>query len=493
MRDKVFIIVVLALLVAFLAPQYHAWSQAQGVIPPGVTLAGHAINGSTLDQVEEQLIALFMTPVAVYYQDRRLILWPQEIGFQVRTRVMVNEARRIGNVLYMTRAFLFYLLGRTPPPRDIPLIISWDPQRLDAWLTQVAERFDRPPQPPRARTESFTWQPGAAGWVLDKEASVPRIITALKQVGDRRVAKLVVREGPAPPPPLDELQRMLQARVDAFPGVASVFVRHLETGEEVNINGSDVPYSGMSVMKIPILLAVYGELDTLPTGELRSWMTETITSTTGAGNYTANRVLHFLGQGDPLRGARKVTQLLWDLGLKNSYIVAPYDWRGPHPEVVRTPANQRPRFYTLPDPYIQATAEDMGVLMGMVVNCARGRGTLLAAFPERFTPEECQDLLKILALNPVTSALLPAGLPPGTRYVHKHGYASDTHGDVSAVWGPDGVYVISVFLSSPGEWLVWDLSNSTFIDLSRLTWEYFALRAAPASPAATAPITPSSP
>lgn len=479
MRDKLFTGFLVAVLIALLAPQYHAWSQAQGVIPPGVTLAGRAMNGASLAQVEEQLLDLFMRPVAVYYRDRRIILRPEEIGFQVRTRVMVNEARRIGNAFYMTRAFLLYLLGRTPPTRDIPLIVSWDPQRFNAWLTQVAERFDRPPQPPRARTESFTWQPGAAGFVLDKDASVPRIVSALKQVGDQRVAELVVREAPPPPPSFSELARMLQARADAFPGVASIFVRHLDTGEEVNINASDVPYSGMSVMKIPILLAVYAELDTLPEGDLRAWMTETITSTTGAGNYTANRVLSFLGDGDPLAGADKVTQLLHDVGLENSFIVAPYAWEGAIPRIVRTPANQNPRYFTLPDPLIQATAEDMGLLMSMVVNCARGRGTLLAVFPDRLTPEECEDLLRILALNPVTEALLPEGIPHDARYVHKHGYAADTHGDVAAIWGPDGVYVISVFLSTPGEWLVWDLSNTTFIDISRLTWEYFLLRVDP--------------
>ncbi len=475
-REKWLSLALVVVLVGFFVPPYMAWSRAQGIIPPGVTLAGQAINGPTLASVDAQLNDLFMTPVAVYYRDQRVLLRPETIGFRVRTRVMVAEARRIGNAFYMTRTFLLYLLGRTPPTRDIPLIVSWDAERLNAWLDDLASRFDRPPQPPRPRTESFTWQPGTPGYRLNKEASVPRIISALKRLGDDRVAHLVVEETPPPPPDMDALATMLRARVEAFPGVAAVFVRDLDTGEEVNIYGSDVPFSGMSTMKIPILLAVYVALDQRPEGTLREWMTETITSTTGAGNYTANRLLRFLGDGDPLAGARQVTALLRTLGLENSFVIAPYDWRGAAPQVVRTPANQNPRFNTAPDPLIQTTAEDIGLLLGMVVNCARGRGTLLAAFPDRITPDECQDLLDILARNPVTDALLPAGLPKGTRYVHKHGYAADTHGDVAAVWGPDGIYIISVFLSTPNQWLVWDTSNRTFTDLSRLTWEFFTLR-----------------
>ena len=389
---------------------------------------------------------------------------------------MIGQARAIGNRTYLVKAFLLALAGRTMPPRDVPLVVEWDPQRLDKWLDSVAERYDRPPQSIRARTESFTWQPATPGLRLDKEASIPNIITAMRQVGEKREAHLVIDHIPPPPPGIEELQRMLQARVQEFPGFAGVFVRLLDSGEEVDIHGDDSAFSGMSTMKIPIMLAVYGETEGLPQGELRSWMTETVTSTTGAGNYTANRLLSFLGQGDPLKGAQKVTGLLRSLGLRNSFIIAPYDWRHPPPEVVRTPANTHPYVNTYPDPLVQTTPKEIAIVLGMVERCAEGKGTLLAAYPDRFTPEKCRDLLGILAQNPVRDALIPGGLPVGARYVHKHGYAPDTHGDVAIVWGAQGPYVIGVFLCTPNEWLVWDISNPTFEDISRLTWEFFALR-----------------
>ncbi len=44
---------------------------------------------------------------------------------------------------------------------------------------------------------------------------------------------------------------------------------------------------------------------------------------------------------------------------------------------------------------------------------------------------------------------------------------------MAAIWGPQGPYILSVFLYSPG-WLMWDLSNPTMKDLSAAAWNYFS-------------------
>jgi hypothetical protein len=78
-----------------------------------------------------------------------------------------------------------------------------------------------------------------------------------------------------------------------------------------------------------------------------------------------------------------------------------------------------------------------------------------------------------MRLNDVT-ALIVSGLPKGVRAIHKHGYVAETHGDVAAIWGPVGPYVLSIFLHRPG-WLEWDFSSATMGELSRIAWDYFAL------------------
>ncbi len=463
----------------FIFPVYWSWQSRQGVIPPGITLGGQEINGMSPADVEEQLRRLFTEPVVVYYENERLVLRAEDIGFHVKTRVMIGQARAMSTHVYTFRVFLAYLLGLPLPHHDVPLLVEWDPKRLNAWLEEVAQRYDRPPQPPQLVVEAGRshWRAPAVGRHLNKNASIPRVIAAFKHIGGERVAHLVVDHTPPPQPDISVLQRALETRLAAFPGIASVFVRLLPEGEEAGVHANDIAYAGMSTMKIPILLLVYKDMDRLPQGELREWMRITISSTTGAGNYTANRILKFLGHGDPLAGAERVTRFLRSLGFQNSFIIAPYDWRRPPPRRVDTPANQNPHVTTYPDPLVQTTPQEIGLILAMIVECSQGKGALLAAYPDDFRPEECTDLLDLLTLNPVTQALLPAGLPQGTRYVHKHGYARDTHGDVAAVWGPEGPYVIALFLSTPNQWLVWDLSNTTFEDVSRLVWDFFALRA----------------
>jgi beta-lactamase class A len=178
------------------------------------------------------------------------------------------------------------------------------------------------------------------------------------------------------------------------------------------------------------------------------------------------------GDGSPDAGVQILNESLRKLGLRNTFMATPYDREYKSPPRVVTEANSRTDLTTEPDPYMQTTPRDMGAMLAMLVECSEGKGALLAAYPDQYRPEECQEALDFMALNEV-SELLVGGLPEGAKAVHKHGYVPDTHGDVAAIWGPQGPYVLSVFLYSPG-WLMWDLSNPTMQDLSRATWQYFA-------------------
>jgi hypothetical protein len=71
------------------------------------------------------------------------------------------------------------------------------------------------------------------------------------------------------------------------------------------------------------------------------------------------------------------------------------------------------------------------------------------------------------------------GLPnPNDQWiVHKHGFAFESHSDVALVWGPNGPYVISIFLFRDG-WMDWGTSNSTMQKVSRITWNFFEFQRA---------------
>ncbi|HEY63357.1 MAG TPA: hypothetical protein G4O02_02185 [Caldilineae bacterium] len=463
---RVFWLGLLALLAVSLGPRLWMYRREMGPVPPGVIVAGLDLSGAhTLSEAARMLQDALAQPVIVRYADQPLLLRPSEIGFQPDLQAALIEARRYRSGEHFWRGFWAYLLHRPPPRVEIPVQFSVDTEALATWLGDVARRYDRDPVPPRVVPATGQIAPGKPGQRLDLQASVPNLIAALTRATDRQ-ADLVVIEEPPPRPDISLLHDLLQQRIESFPGIASIWVRDIHNRREVGIN-EEVAYAAMSTMKIAILVEVYRHLDGEPDVETSRLISETMRL---SGNYTANLLLGLIGDGSPDRGAQIVTQSMRRLGLRNTFIAAPYDKHSGVPPRVVTPANQRKDLDTKPDPFMQTTAKDMGLLMEMIVQCAEGGGTLLAAYPDELTPHECQEMIDWMAGLRI-GVLLEAGVPEGTRMAHKHGFIDDTHGDVAAIWGPNGPYVIAVFLYRP-VWLEWELSSTLMADLSRITYEF---------------------
>ncbi|MEZ4592957.1 MAG: serine hydrolase [Chloroflexota bacterium] len=175
----------------------------------------------------------------------------------------------------------------------------------------------------------------------------------------------------------------------------------------------------------------------------------------------------------PKLGAELVTQTMRRLGLVNSFIVLPYDTDPPAGTTrPSTPANSIDEMRTLPNPYLQTTAEDMGTLLSMIYYCAEGKGgALMAVFEGDITQTECQTILAFMLQNKIGS-LIEEGVPQETAVAHRHGWISDTHGDAGIVFSPGADYVIVQFLYKP-DWLEWEISSPLLANLSRATYNYF--------------------
>ncbi|PKO23191.1 MAG: hypothetical protein CVU38_05390 [Chloroflexi bacterium HGW-Chloroflexi-1] len=453
---------------ALLTPAYLRYRQNAGVVPPGVRLAGMELNGASQAEVAAGLNRSFEEPVSVYYGDLRIILRPQMVGFQVDVAAMLAEAQAHNTPFNLVRVLVGEALDRPPAPVDVPLRYNLNRDAVDNWLADVASRYDRPPLPPQPILATLSIAPGQPGQQLDLTASRERVIAALTDP-QTRSANLIFRETAPPPVNMAALGELLQARVEQFPGIASVFLHDIPTGEEIAID-ADVAYAGMSTLKIIIVSEVYRKLDAPPDAEVSRLISETMAV---SGNFTANLLLGVIDDGDPNEGVRILNTSLHKLGLRNSFMATPYDRKLPTPPHVVTEANSRTDLDTQPDPYMQTTPRDIGLMLTMLVECSRGGGTLLAAYEKQYTPAECQQALDYMSLNEVT-ALLTSGAPEDARVIHKHGYVADTHGDVAAIRGPAGPYVLSVFLYRP-TWLEWEISDTTMRELSQAAWNYFEM------------------
>jgi beta-lactamase class A len=464
-RLLVFLLACLLIAGALLTPSYLRYRNTRGAAPPGVRVAGLEFGSADEAAVAAALNRRFAEPISVYYADQRILLRPAMLGYEVDAPAILAEARVLETPGHLLRVWLADALRRPPVVVDVPLHYKLDREKLDGWLTDLAARLDRAPTPAKALPARGMIAPGQSGRRLDLAASRDRLITALSDPHTRTV-NLVVRETAPPPVNMQLLTELLQARMAQFPGIAGLFLLHIPTGEEIAIN-ADVAYSGMGTMKLVIVQEVMRKLTAAPDPRASLLISETVSM---PGVDAANELLALIGDGDAGAGVAELNRSLRRLGLQNTFMAAPFDQPGPR---ANTLANSRTDITTRPDPFIQTTPREMGIVMQMLVECSRGGGALLAAYRDSITQTECQQLLAYLRLNPVTD-LIVSGLPRGTQAVHRHGYTSEVEGDVAVIWGPAGPYVLSIYLYRPS-WLEWDFASETMRDLSRIVWDYFVL------------------
>ncbi|MCC6973476.1 MAG: serine hydrolase [Anaerolineae bacterium] len=256
--------------------------------------------------------------------------------------------------------------------------------------------------------------------------------------------------------------------------VGSVFLLDLNTGENYSIY-PEVAYSGMSLIKIPILVAVYRKIGAIPT---MSQAQDIALMIICSENLSANQLLSFLGDGDIYRGADLVTETMQALGLQDTFLTGSL-WVGdlgivpvatvPPLPLRKTNADQR---ITEPDGYNQTTPADLGWLLAGIYQCALdGTGPLTVVFPEQLTMQKCRAMLQVLRANDIP-ALIRAGVPAGLPVAHKHGWVNEVHGDAGIIFSPGGEYVLVVMLRNK-MWLEYGDSFPTIAEISRMVYNTF--------------------
>jgi len=463
----VWLVILTALVVLFLAWQYLGYRATSRTLPTGMAMAGFSVENMTREQALNCLEVAFATPLSVSYQNHRLTLSPHTVDLRYdasQTAANLDAALADWRGL---EGFLAYLLRRPTEPRNVPVAVSYSEEELARFLNRVADEYDHPPQESVVLPLALGFRPPRPGSVLDVQASQARLASALISA-DRNPVDLVVEIQEAPQKNLDLLEELLQSRLADHPGlIPGIFIKDLQTGDELAING-DVAYAGLSVLKIAVLEEAYRSLDEPPGVETTKLIRETMTE---SGNFTANLLLRdVIDEGDAFRAVETLTASMERLGLENTYMAAPYDEKIADLTVV-TPANSRTDISTDADPFIQTTPLDIGLLLEMIYQCSRGGGTLLMAYPDALSADECQEMINWMGENRIES-LMEMGLPAGATVAHKHGWISDTHADAGLVFTPGGDYVLVIFLHRP-EWLQWEESAPLIGDISTAAYNYF--------------------
>ncbi|MCP4358520.1 MAG: serine hydrolase [Chloroflexi bacterium] len=459
----------------FLLIKLFQYATVRSNYPTGLTIGSVDVGGLSADQASELLTNQFIeAPVVIYHDEERFEMSPSQTKFQLDLNTLLSQADTERSQQDFWAGFWGFLWGRPVEVDPIPIAATHDREALRDVLLDIATLMDTPSQPPQPVPQSYTFQYGESGTRTDVEASFADIEAALYRPVNRE-AHLIVRPDEQVRPEKNLLIRLLVNNLQDFEqlhnGVASLFIMDLATGAEIILN-EKASMSGMDMLKVPIVLETYRQLDRPPTLTQHQYISDTLAATQD--NTAANELLKFIsGTNDPYDGAQIVTDLMQRLGLENSFIVIPYD------EDARagiskpsTPANQVEEIRTFPTPYMQTTAEDMGTLLSMLYYCAEGLGgAITAVYEDEITPEECQTILAFMQQNKIGS-LIQEGVPPDLPVAHRHGWLADTHGDAGIVYSPGGDYVIVQLLYKP-DWLEWEISSPLIANMSRATYNFF--------------------
>jgi beta-lactamase class A len=456
------------------------YSRSFSQLPAGLSLADVPVGGLSEQQALEQLLIVYGSPVDMLYQEELIRLEPASVNFQVDSALMLPQVNQFRSNEGFWPGYWDYLWLQPGQANDIPLRASYSTERLRAFLQDVALRYDRPGSPPRADPDTLGFIPGEPGHALDVEAALSLLDAALRSPADRTVT-LPLTEQTVVRPSFDNLADLITTDISLFQfdGIFSLYLADLDTGQELVINLNNqapvpgpIAYSGLSAIKIPIMVSFFAHNVGPLTAEQDLLLARSIDESQ---NTATDLLLTVIGRGDGFAGTRQVAADMQRLGLVNTYISGLLDTLGAVLSPLATPANSRADLNTRPDPYNQATAEDLGALMVMIHQCANGGGALLAAFPGQFTPEECRTMIDYLTSNLVGPIFITGGSTPDGVVAHKHGWDRlplTNVADAALVFTPSANYALVIFIHQPNT-MLFDDANRLIISISRAVYNFF--------------------
>ena len=465
------IVIAMVALVIFLLFKLYQYGSVRRFLPAGLTIGGVLVENLPADQAADRINERYQSaPVIIRHGEEAIEVRPADIEFQIDMETMLAEADYQRQQQDFWAGFWGFLWGRPVEIEHVELRATHNPEALEDVLNTVSTAFDKPALPPQPVPTTLSFQYGEPGIVTNVQASIPDVQAAFYRGIDRE-ARLLLEPTQPVRPDINLLARLIVNHLQDFDGVASVFILDLESGEEIAINAEEA-MSGMSIVKVPIVLETLRAVDGRLSPEQSKLISETLV--VQSGNFSANLLLDVVaGEDDAYLGAEILTESMRNLGLENTFIAVPYEEQ-PRPgrSTYETIANSSEDLQTEPDPAMQTTAEDMATLMAMIYYCAEDNGgALIAAYGDQINQQECQQIQDFMKLNRIGS-LIEEGVPSETAVAHKHGWISDTHGDAGIVYSPGGNYVLVMYMFKP-EWLEWEISSPMLADISRATYNYF--------------------
>ncbi len=463
-----------------------AFSRSRITYPVGLKIGGVPVGNLDRQASAEKLLEVFNNPIELNYEDQVIHLNPSAIGYELNLGSMLAAAdlTRTGGPFWSE--YWDYLWGNQESSKQIPLDSSFSETLLRNYLMEeISSRYDKAAIPAKPIAGSLIFSPGVSGSTINIEIAIFQIDNALNSPTNRFV-NLTLRRTNPPRPSFQNLEILLKQTIEesGFDGIGGVYLLDLQTSSELHFvqqNGfdlslnPDVPFTGTSIIKIPIMVSAYRHIS-------EPYPVEALKLLGGMIELSGNDSSDWLMEQfiDEIRGPLEVTADMHDLGLENTFLAGYFKLGAPLLDRYITPANSRTDVDTALDPYNQITLTDIGTLLSDLYQCEQyGGGALVAVFPDDITQSECKEMVNLLTRNN-TPFLIEAGVPEGTRIAHKHGWVSDetgairTMGDAGIIYTPSGNYVLTFYFYHPIQ-IIWEPVSTMIADLSTAIYNYYNL------------------
>ena len=149
-RFLIFTFLLVAVLSLF--PLYSYYKQAAAPVPPGVTLGGVDVTGlKDPAAIRAHMAPIYQQPIGVKFQERMLVLHPEEVGFTADVEATIADAGRYLEGLDFVDIAVREAIGLPQQRRDVALRYTVDEDRLRTWLERTAASFDYAPVAARVR------------------------------------------------------------------------------------------------------------------------------------------------------------------------------------------------------------------------------------------------------------------------------------------------------------------------------------------------------
>jgi hypothetical protein len=453
-------------LIVLLIGNVISFATSRNVLPPETRLGDVDVTGLTIDDAISKTVTALNMTVTMRYGGEEIALNPAAVDFRLNRVVAELQLREVIDAQQGIGQLPAFMLRQHIRNNDLPLPYLYAEPKLQAELDGIAQRIDREPRPPQPDVNTGAVAAGGDGQLLNRADATTKILGALSSSIARRV-DLPVDVVPLGAASVKTIEPQIAERLSAFTGaegnIAGVFIKDLQTGEELSING-DVAFSGAGWARLAV--ATEG-------ARMNAADAAALVAIAGAGDMNAiNPVLQTLGNGDLQLGVDAVNAMLNRLGLRNTFLAQQF-FSSVRPPSIVTPANSRGDINASPDPNAQSTVADAGVLMEMLWQCSNGEGAMLLAMGDEnpFTADTCKAVLDAVASSPF-NGLIKAG-SGNAQVIQRLNWDPNNHGATALVQAGDRSYIVSVLLHSPGA-LDWANTSPIITDIARIANGFFS-------------------